>query len=85
MKYLILDNTETLRESILADIFTFTCLAFCIMLSSGSIFWSIVCFIMFAIMVSSKLIISIVHRRPILNRSFDNLYDLKDYVKNLPE
>ena len=48
--YIVIDQRESLKESVFKDLTTFTLLAFCIWLSQGSTFWTfltglfIICF-----------------------------------------
>ena len=39
--YIVIDETESLKESILKDLTSFSLLAFCIWLSKGSTFWTL--------------------------------------------
>lgn len=41
-EYIVFNRTESLAESVLTDLFTFSLLIFCIWISSGSTFWTIV-------------------------------------------
>lgn len=64
--YVIYDRSESVMESIAKDAVTIGFLAFCIWLSKGSTFWTLICGCLFFLAIASKLYLSNGDRKVVL-------------------
>ena len=69
---------ETVMHSIIADVFTFGCLSFCIWFSDGSKFWTFVCFVMFLLWMSAK-------SKMVSIKEFRSIKSLRDWSNSLDD
>jgi len=78
-KYVYIKPTskKNLLQSILSDIFTFGCLTFCIWFSTGSKFWTFICFLMIVMFIWAK---AITKRSDV--KRFETEQDLITYLQS---